>query len=109
MRRSTPSERSATGDLLAQRCLRAPQQSSDLSYAHAERPRDLGVAEPARPKHQNRRRLGSHPSEGLPQAAAVLLELGLLFGVERPLPFLHCLPQLTLLAPPPAAEAVQRR
>src|SRR6266511_5321982 len=63
IRRSVPSVRCATGDLLAQRFLRAPQQSSDLTDSDTERLRDLGVAEPARAQDERGRGFGSHLAE----------------------------------------------
>src|SRR6059058_100865 len=108
IRRSVPSLRCATGYLLAQRCFRAPQQSSYLTDADAERLRDLGVAEPARAKHEHSGGLGRHVPERFAHPPPVLIHFQLLLRVERPLAFLDGLRKLALLAAPSPAQAIQR-
>src|SRR5438128_211809 len=109
IRRSVPSVRCATAYLLAQRCLRAPQQSSYLSDADAERLRDLGVAESARAKDEHGCGFGRQSSESVAQPAAVLRDLGLLLGVEGLVLRLQRLRELALLPAPGASQAVERR
>src|ERR1700694_1439094 len=104
IRRSVPSVRCATGDLLTQSVFRAPQHCSDLSDTYAECPGDLGVAEPARAQDQHRGRSGRQPGESFANPAPILIDLDLLLRVQRPVAFLGRLRDLT---PVPASGASQ--
>src|SRR5438477_8026326 len=108
IRRSVPSVRCATSDLLAQSCFRASQQSSNLSDTDAERLGDLGVAEAAGSQHEHRGRPGRHPAERRAQVPAILIELGLLLRVELAFALLLRMSDLPLLPAPRAAQPVQR-
>src|SRR5262245_54099845 len=108
IRRSVPSVRWATVYLLAQRFLGAPQQSSNLGDADAQRLGDLGVAEPARAQHQHRGGLGSQPRETGAQAAPVLFDLSLTLRIDRPVALLERLRDLPLLPAARAAQAIER-
>src|SRR5438445_2122733 len=109
IRRSVPSVRCATGDLLAQRCLSAPQQSSNLSDAYAQRLGNLRVTQSARPHRQRRCGFGGQLAECRTHMAPVLIHLELLLRVEGPLALPEGLGDLSPLPAPRAAQPVERR
>src|SRR5579859_1704413 len=109
IRRSVPSFRCATSDLLAQAFLRAPQQCPDLSDTDSERLRDLRVAEPAGSQHEDGGGFRRQTRQRLPHPATVLVELDLLLRIERAVALLDRLRDLAPLPAPRAAQPVQRR
>src|SRR5438309_5512458 len=109
IRRSFPSVRCATGDLLAQSCFRASQQSSNLSDADAQRLGDLRVTEPAGSHRECGRGFGGQPAECHAHLPPILIDLDLLLRVEGSLSFFEGLGHLSLLPAPRAAQPIERR
>src|SRR5438876_940967 len=107
IRRRVPSVRCATGDLLAQCGFCAPQQSSDLSDADAERLRDLGVAQPACAHCERGGGPRSQPAKRPSHLTAIFTDLELLLGVERVVAFLQRLRRLALLPASGPSQAVE--
>src|ERR1700674_4871033 len=109
IRRSVPSERCATCDLLAQTGFRAPQQCSDLTDTNAESLGDLRVAETAGAEHKHRRGLWCEAGERFADLAPILADLEELLWIENAIVFFGSLCHLSLLPASRSAQPVQRR
>src|SRR6266567_733467 len=106
--RNVPSVRCATGDLLAQCCFCASQQSSNLTCADPDGLCHLGVAQSAGPEHEHGGRLGGESAECLSHHSAVLAVLQLALRVDGAGALFGRLRKLTSLAALATTHTVQR-
>src|ERR1700674_2703920 len=109
IRRSVPSDRCATCDLLAQSGFRAPQQSSNLTDTDAECPGDFRVAEAAGAEHEHRGGLWCETGERFADLAPILANLEELLWIENAIACFGSLSHLSLLPASRSAQPVQSR
>src|SRR5438128_7947861 len=110
MRRSVPSLRCRTVDLLAQGVVRPAQQRSHVSNLDTKRAGDLRVTQAAVPKHQQRCRALRKPPERAPDLAPSFRFLDRPLRVRRGcLGWVERVCRLSLRAPPLATNHVECR